>query len=99
MTRVGAGGVVVRRISFTKRFQRDYSKLVPELQALVEAKLRQLQADPMPAGLRFEKLKGHRRPSIYTIHVTGNYKISMEMNGDNATLRRIAEHDENDRKP
>jgi plasmid maintenance system killer protein len=39
-------------------------------------------ANPRPPGLRFEKLQGYRRPDIYTIHVTGNFKISMEIEGN-----------------
>jgi plasmid maintenance system killer protein len=52
-----------------------------------------------PPGLRFEKLSGYSNPDIYTIHVNGNYKVSLEVTGGNALLRRVAPHDEIDRAP
>ncbi len=99
MTQVGAGGVLIARIQQFQRFVRDYNKLTPALRELVDQKLRDLLANPRPPGLRFEKLKGYHRPDLYTIHVTGNYKISFEIQGDTAILRRIAPHDEIDRAP
>lgn len=53
----------------------------------------------MPPGLAFEKLKGYRNPDVYTIHVTGNYKISMSIYGQLAHLRRVADHGDIDRSP
>lgn len=53
----------------------------------------------MPRGLRFEKLKGYSDPDVYSIHVSGNYKLSMEISGSRAILRRVATHDEIDRQP
>ena len=99
MTVVGRGGVVIKSVDYRARFQKDYSCLARELQELVEAKIKDLLKDPRPPGLRFEKLKGIRNPSVYTIHVTGNYKISFEIIGDCAILRRVANHDTIDRTP
>lgn len=65
----------------------------------MDAKLRDLLKNPRPHGLAFEKLKGYKRPDIYTIHVTGNYKISFEIKGDLVILRRVSDHDTIDRKP
>ncbi len=53
----------------------------------------------MPPGLAFEKLHGYSNPDIYTIHVTGNYKISFEISKAIAFLRRVGTHDEIDRLP
>lgn len=99
MTRVGSGGVLISSWSPTKRFRREYDKLTPELRAAVDGKLRDLAQNPMPRGLRFEKLKGYSAPDVYSIHITGNYKLSMEISGSRATLRRVATHDEIDRQP
>jgi mRNA-degrading endonuclease RelE of RelBE toxin-antitoxin system len=96
---VGAGGVVITEISAKNSFKRDYKKLTTDLQNLVDNKLRDLLATPRPPGLRFEKLQGYRRPDIFTIHVTGNYKISMEIESSKAILRRVANHDTIDRSP
>lgn len=99
MTLIGHGGVSISTIETTSRFDKDYSKLDRQLKELVSEKLPQLLLNPMPTGLRFEKLKGYRKPSIYTIHVTGNYKISIELKGEIAVLRRVACHDDIDRLP
>ena len=99
MTVTGAGGVSITRWRKSKRFHKDYDKLGIELRDLVDVKLQDLARPLRPAGLAFEKLKGHASPSIYTVHVTGNYKISMEIEGTEAFLRRVAPHDEIDRAP
>jgi hypothetical protein len=99
VTEVGAGGVVIKRWSKSKRFHKDYDKLSLQLRDLVDQKLQDLAQDPRPPGLKLEKLKGHSNPDIYTIHITGNHKASMEIDGSNASLRRVATHDEIDRAP
>jgi hypothetical protein len=99
LTRVGTGGLVVSRWQKTRRFHRDYDKLTIELRDMVDGKLQDLSKNPMPAGLRFEKLNGYNNPDIYTIHITGNYKASMQTEGSVATLRRAGTHDDIDRAP
>jgi mRNA-degrading endonuclease RelE of RelBE toxin-antitoxin system len=99
MTIVGAGGVVIRTIRFSPRFERDFKKLPPELKPPCNAVLPKLLEHPHPPGLRFEKLKGYNKPSLYSLHITGNYKVSLEIQGDCAILRRVACHDEIDRLP
>jgi hypothetical protein len=96
VTKVGAGGVVIKRWAKTRRFHKDYEKLPIELRDIVDQKLQDLCRDPRPPGLGFEKLKGC---GIYTIHITGNHKVSMEIQGSDAFLRRVATHDEIDRSP
>ena len=96
---VGAGGVALTRWKKSKRFHKDYEKLTIELKDKVDGKLQDLCTNPRPPGLAFEKLQGYSNPDYYTIHVTGNYKISLEINGSEAFLRRVANHDEIDRAP
>jgi mRNA-degrading endonuclease RelE of RelBE toxin-antitoxin system len=74
-------------------------KLPHEIKELVPEKLQDLLKNSFPAGLRFEKLKGYRRPDIYTIHITGNYKISLEIEGTTAKLRCVGNHNAIDRTP
>lgn len=62
-------------------------------------KLKSLHTVPIPPGLEFEKLKGYDNPSLYTIHVGGNCKVSMEIDGSIARLRRVGTHKEIDRTP
>ena len=99
MTITGAGGLQVSTWRKSKRFHREYDKLPLDMRDLVDQKLQDLVKSPMPAGLAFEKLKGYSNPDFYTIHVTGNYKVSMEIDGSAAFLRRVAVHNEIDRAP
>jgi mRNA-degrading endonuclease RelE of RelBE toxin-antitoxin system len=99
VTDVGAGGVVITRWTKFKRFHKDYDRLTIEQKDFVDSKLQDLAKNPRPPGLRFEKLKGYDNPPIYTVHLTGNYKMSMEISGSTASLRRVGTHDEIDRGP
>lgn len=99
MTVVGSGGVVITSFQMTARFQRDYRKLSADLQEKTDKKLMDLLKNPRPPGLAFEKLKGYCQPDIYTIHITGNVKLSFTITGQTATLRRVAIHDDIDRSP
>jgi mRNA-degrading endonuclease RelE of RelBE toxin-antitoxin system len=99
MTRVGAGGVIITSYEFSPRFKRDLKKLPSEYADRLEGKLKDLTKANRPPGLSFEKLNGHRKPDIYTVHIDGNYKMSMEIAGSKATLRRISDHNEIDRCP
>lgn len=99
MTITGTGGVVIASWRKLKRFHRDYDKLTIDLRDRVDEKLQDLTKENRPPGLAFEKLKGYSAPAIYSVHVTGNYKITMEIEGSHAQLRRVADHDEIDRTP
>jgi mRNA-degrading endonuclease RelE of RelBE toxin-antitoxin system len=100
MTEVGAGGVVIKGWRPSKRFKKSIRKLSKNIRDRVYKRLDDLQKNPMPPGLGFEKLKGHSDPDIYTIHITGNFKVSMEMqDGDVAFLRNVGNHNEIDRSP
>ena len=99
MTITGAGGTVIMQLSLSPRFEKQYKKLPPEIKAAVPEKLNDLLKQPFPAGLKFEKLKGYRRPDIYTIHINGNYKISIEIEGAVAKLRCVGNHNDIDRSP
>lgn len=99
MTLVGAGGVLIAEVQRKERFDRDYGKLSAELRERVNEKIRDLLTNPRPPGLRFEKLKGYPGRGLYSVHITGNYKLSFEIISNTAILRRIAPHDEIDRAP
>ena len=90
---------MIDKISFLRTFERDYKKLDAQMKERVGAKLSDLRKDPRPSGLAFEKLKGYSKPDLYTIHVTGNYKISLEIVGSEAKLRRVGTHNAIDRSP
>lgn len=84
-----------------KRFQKEYDDLTPDLKDCVGDAIRDLMCNPIPIGRRFHSLSGYKNPKIYSIDVTPNraYKISLEVDGESATLRRVATHKEIDRQP
>lgn len=96
MTIVGAGGVVIKRWKKSKRFHKEYDKLDVAMRDRVDQKLQDLAQNPRPPGLIFEKLKSCE---IYTIHIDGNYKASLEISGSDVFLRRVGTHNEIDRNP
>lgn len=85
-----------------KTFEKDYKNLAPQLKDAVDESLEKLLGNPKKSKkLRFEKLTGIKNPNIYTIHITPNHshKLSMEIDGGVAKLRRIGTHKEIDRSP
>jgi hypothetical protein len=104
MTVVGAGGVRIDCFRKTRRFAKEYAKLDPIIRGRCDDRLEKLLLDPRPPGLGFEKLEGYSNPDLYTIHINGNFKVSMEIRQDPnhgcvAILRHVARHDLIDRSP
>lgn len=101
MTEVGSGGLVIKGFDRKPSFDKTLKKCSAELQAQVKEALNALKQSPRPSWIRFEKLSQYRNPSIYSIHVTRNhsYKLTFEVEGDIAVLRKIATHKEIDRSP
>jgi mRNA-degrading endonuclease YafQ of YafQ-DinJ toxin-antitoxin module len=89
------------KVDFTDLFKKQYKKLEPTLKAAAQQTIRDLSKVPLPASLRFHSLSGYKNPRLYTIDVMGNkaYKISLEIQGETAILRRVASHKEIDRLP
>ena len=99
MTQPGSGGGVVKTITPSKTFERQFKKLPQAIKDGIEGVFKDLLKDPRPLGLKFEKLKGYKNPDIYTVHITGNYKLSFEIDSCQAKLRRVGNHNEIDRRP
>lgn len=93
--------MAIKSLRRKKRFQKEYNDLTNHLKSAADDTMRDLLANPIPAGKRFHSLKGISNPKVYTIDVTPDraYKISLEIDGEVATLRRIATHKEIDRAP
>lgn len=72
-------------------------KLPREIQEAARVALKELVKDPYPKKYRLEK----QTPEAWTIHVTANHthKLSFELDGDTAILRKIGTHKEIDRAP
>jgi len=99
MTQTGSGGVIVKTITPSKTFERQYKKLPQNIKDSLKDVFNDLLKNPRPLGLRFEKLKGYKKPDIYTVHITGNYKLSFELDGSDAKLRCVGNHNDIDRRP
>jgi mRNA-degrading endonuclease RelE of RelBE toxin-antitoxin system len=103
VTIVAAGGVSFAKFDASIRFKKDYKKLDGPIQKLVDAKLLDLLKKPFPGGLKFEKLSGYANPDIYTFHITGNFKCSLEVRKVDgiciAYLRHVGNHDRIDLSP
>lgn len=80
---------------------RALKKLPVEIKDQAKEALKKLLDDPQPKSIRLEKLSGYKRPDIYTIHATANHshKISFELEGECAVMRRIDTHKRIDKTP
>lgn len=101
MTQVGAGGIVITELSFSTRFASDLKKAPKETADSAKDALKELLKNPRPKWIKFEKLSGYKNPCLYTIHATKNHshKISFEVVGNIAKLRRFGTHKKIDRAP
>lgn len=93
------GGLAIR---FTEKFERDYKALSPDIRKAVDECLAEFVRDPLPPGRRPHSVTSReRKPTIFTMDVTSNksHKLSFQIEGLVATLRRIGTHKELDRSP
>lgn len=94
--------LIIRSLDVSSsRFRNALSKLPEDIKVQAKQALKDLKKYPQPGYLKLEKLGGYRRPSIYTIHFTGNnsHKISFEMKSDVAVMRSVGTHKLIDRTP
>lgn len=82
-------------------FVRSFSALPDDVAALAIDVIADLLKTPPPARLRLHKLGGYKNPKVFTIDITSNlsHKISLEIDGDIAILRKAGTHKEIDRAP
>lgn len=88
----------IKSIQRTDTFKRDFKRLDQQLQREVVSAIDDLHKDPVPSSRRFHAIDSSR-PKVYSIDVTSNksHKISLQIDGDVATLRRVGTHKEIDR--
>lgn len=94
--------LIVRSLDLSSsRFRKALAKLPEDMKLLAKQALKDLLRHPQPGYLKLEKLKGYKRPDIYTLHFTGNnsHKMSFEMIADQAVMRSIGTHKLIDRTP
>jgi len=83
------------------KFDKDFKALPVDLQVPVKTAVADLLKDPIPASRRLHHLTGFKNPKVYTIDVLPNhaYKLSFEVDGEAAILRRVTAHKTIDRNP
>ena len=80
-------------ISYKPTFVRQYSKLVPELQAEVKRAIALFAKNPRHPSLRVHKLKGKLK-QFFSFSVNYQYRIVfMYESKKNATLLAVGDHD------
>jgi len=81
----------MRELVFTRTFERLFRRLSKQVRDQTYEKLALFQADPAHPSLRVKRIKGTDR--IWEMSVTMNYRITFEVEGERAILRRIGPHD------
>lgn len=86
-------------IAFTERFKKDYKALSPDLQNAVDECIVDLGKDPIPATRRAHRINTGQLPKVFSLDVTSNksHKLSFQLEGTTALLRRVGTHREIDR--
>jgi len=84
----------ITSIARNSRFERDFKQLPIDIQVAAKEAIKDLLRDPIPATRRLHALTGFKNPKVYTIDVMPNhsYKISFEIDGSKAILRRVHTH-------
>lgn len=98
---MATSGPVIKTLGRSDKFENDLKKLPQDVRDAAKDAIRDLLKQPIPTARRFHQLHGYKNPKLYTIDVFTNksYKISFELKGTEAYLRRIATHKVIDRAP
>ena len=79
----------------SKRFDKAYRRLTPNIQKQVEVTLEKFVENPSRPGLNFEPIIG--RPGYYTIRASRAYRIlllrSCDEEGETFTAENVGPHD------
>ena len=94
-------GISITKWRTLETFDNDVKGLPPEMFTAIEDALNKLLVNPKSKKLRFKSVTGSKKPKLFAIHVTPNHshKISMELDGTVAVLRRFGTHKEIERDP
>lgn len=88
------GARQIKSVEILPKFAKDYESLDPVLKQEADNAIKDLMKCPIPASRRMHGLRGYKNPKVFTIDVLSNksYKISLEIDGTHAILRRVATH-------
>lgn len=86
--------ITIETWSPLETFETDYKKLPENIQTEVQDSLKKLLENPNSTKLRLKPVTGSKKPKVYAIHITANhsYKLTFEMDGTTAVLRRVGTH-------
>jgi mRNA-degrading endonuclease RelE of RelBE toxin-antitoxin system len=79
------------KLSFTKRFVRDYRELPSNLQDTVDKQLELLLLDQRHPSLNIKKMNDPR--NIWEGRVTASYRFTFNIEGEVYVMRRVGTHD------
>ena len=69
------------KVKYSKRFQKQYSKLTPKVREQFKARQRLLLANPKSTQLHLHKLTGEYA-GLYSINITGDIRALYEQVGE-----------------
>lgn len=79
------------KVSYSKDFQRQYSKLAPKIRKKVDERVLLWQNDPLNSQLRDHQLKGKHK-EYRSIDVTGDYRALYLREGNLAIFDILGSH-------
>ena len=87
-----------KKVARTDAFKRDYKRLKPDLQKLVDDCIKDLFKSPLPSARRAHRINDGL-PKIFSADVDPNksHKISFQIDGETCILRRVGSHKAIDR--
>ena len=93
-------GPLFKTFAALTSFTRDLKALDPQQRKAVQQCIEELQSDNVGRARRVHRLNP-KRLGILSVDIEGGttYKMTLTVQGDHATLRRVAQHKEIDRKP
>ena len=84
----------IGKFRYKQSFKKDYNQLPPAVRKRADRCLEDLLSNPFPRSRQVKKRKGARKnnPDIWQARVTRDVRLTFEMDGETAILRRIDTH-------
>jgi mRNA-degrading endonuclease RelE of RelBE toxin-antitoxin system len=78
------------KVETTESFDRDFDRLPADMRDRARSTVLRMIANPGHPSLQLKKMRGL---NVWEMRVTRSYRITLEINGDTWTLRRVGTHD------
>ncbi|OQY01316.1 MAG: hypothetical protein B6I26_04530 [Desulfobacteraceae bacterium 4572_130] len=79
------------QILSTKKFKKDYKKLLQEIQKATNKQIIQLLENSRISCLNLKKMQGH--PNIWEVRITKEYRATLQIENNLYVMRKIGTHD------